>query len=124
MKPNFIPGRCQFKFLSLAICNHVCGVSARPLVRADLDDFLACFKSGKRHKRVASERFRSFGATELLARDKVNLDLFWLKDANADDPDSLPPPDEIAEEIVENLETALAKFKKVAAELARLRKTG
>ncbi|MBX9943666.1 MAG: type I restriction-modification system subunit M [Reyranella sp.] len=93
----------------------------RPLVRADLDDFVACFKTGKRHKRVASERFRSFGAQELLARDKVNLDLFWLKDANADDPDSLPPPDEIAEEIVENLETALAKFRRVAAELAKLR---
>ena len=58
---------------------------------------------------------------ELLARDKINLDLFWLKDANAEDPDSLPPPDEIAEEIVENLELALSRFRKVAAELAKLR---
>ncbi len=32
----------------------------------------------------------------------VNLDLFWLKDTNAGDPDSLPPPDEIVEKIVEN----------------------
>jgi hypothetical protein len=45
------------------------------------------------------------------------LDLFWLKDANVGDPDSLPPPDEI----VENLEAAPSKFRKAAAELAKLR---
>jgi len=36
-----------------------------------------------------------------------NLDIFWLKDDSFDDPDLLPPPDEIAAEIVESLETAL-----------------
>jgi type I restriction enzyme M protein len=35
------------------------------------------------------------------------------------DPDSLPPPEEVAAEIVENLEAALERFRKVAAELAR-----
>jgi type I restriction enzyme M protein len=51
---------------------------------------------------------------ELVARDKVNLDIFWLKDDTLDDPDLLPPPDEIAAEIVENLEAALDRFRKVA----------
>jgi type I restriction enzyme M protein len=32
----------------------------------------------------------------LIKRDKLNFDIFWLKDASLDDPDSLPPPDEIA----------------------------
>lgn len=33
------------------------------------------------------------------------------------DPDSLPPPDEIASEIVVSLEAALEKFRSVAAKL-------
>jgi type I restriction enzyme M protein len=52
-----------------------------------------------------------------LARDKLNLDIFWLKDDALDDPDLLPPPDEVAAEVVESLEAALASFRSVAAKL-------
>ena len=62
-------------------------------------------------------RFRRFAHAELIARDKINLDIFWLKDDTLDDPDLLPPPDEIAAEIVENLEAALDRFRKVALSL-------
>jgi type I restriction enzyme M protein len=89
----------------------------RPMTRADLDDFAACCKSGRRHERAESGRFRRFSHAELVARDKVNLDIFWLKDDTLDDPDLLPPPDEIAAEIVENLEAALDRFRKVALNL-------
>jgi type I restriction enzyme M protein len=89
----------------------------RPMARADLDDLVACYKSGRRHERAATERFRRFAHAELVARDKVNLDIFWLKDDTLDDPDLLPPPDEIAAEIVENLEAALERFRKVALSL-------
>jgi type I restriction enzyme M protein len=89
----------------------------RPMVRSDLDDFVACYKFGRRHDRVESERFRRFPYAELIARDKVNLDIFWLKDDALDDPDLLPPPDEIAAEIVESLEAALDRFRKVALRL-------
>ena len=44
--------------------------------------------------------------------------VFWLKDESLDDGDSLPPPDEIAAEIVENLQAALEAFQSVAEELA------
>lgn len=87
------------------------------MTRTDLDDFVACYKSGRRHKRAETERFRRFTHAELIARDKVNLDIFWLKDDGLDDPDLLPPPDEIAAEIVENLEAALDRFRKVALSL-------
>ncbi len=91
----------------------------RPLKRADLDDFVACYQSALGpHMRKETERFRKFGYDQLIARDKLNLDIFWLKDEGHIDPDSLPPPDEVAAEIVENLELALEKFRKVAAELA------
>lgn len=91
----------------------------RPLGRADLDDFVAAYRPNhKRHTRENGERFRRFSYEELAARDKLNLDIFWLKDDGHIDPDSLPPPDEVAAEIVENLEAALESFRKVAAELA------
>lgn len=92
----------------------------RPLQKSDLDDFVAAYRPRQqRHQRVESERFRRFSYDALSQRDKLNLDIFWLKDANATDPDSLPPPDEVAAEIVDNLETALARFRKVADELAK-----
>ena len=89
----------------------------RPMARSDLDGFVACYKSGRRHERAEAERFRRFAHADLIARDKVNLDIFWLKDDALDDPDLLPPPDEIAAEIVENLEAALDRFRKVALSL-------
>jgi len=91
----------------------------RPLKRADLDDFVTAYRQTyARHSREPSERFRRFSYEELAARDKLNLDIFWLKDDGHVDSDSLPPPDEVAAEIVENLELALARFRSVAASLA------
>jgi type I restriction enzyme M protein len=90
----------------------------RPLKRADLDDFVRAYgKKYRRHEREPSERFRRFSYEELAKRDKLNLDIFWLKDASATEPDSLPPPDEVAAEIVASLELALEKFRSVAAKL-------
>jgi len=89
----------------------------RPMTRADLDGFVACYRSGRRHERAETERFRRYAYAELAARDKINLDISWLKDDTLDDPDLLPPPDEIAAEIVENLEAALDRFRKVALSL-------
>ena len=79
-----------------------------------------------RHKRKATwhaeknpeGRWRKFTYDELVARDKTSLDLFWLKDDSLDDVDSLPPPDQIAAEIVENLQAALEAFQAVADDLA------
>ncbi|HVY33027.1 MAG TPA: class I SAM-dependent DNA methyltransferase [Caulobacteraceae bacterium] len=93
----------------------------RPLKREDLDDFVACYQPWeKRHQRTETDRFRKFSYAELDARDKLNLDIFWLKDDGHIDPDSLPPPEEVALEIVENLELALEKFRTVAAALAKV----
>ena len=71
----------------------------------------------RRHERAKTDRFRRFEHAEFVTRDKVNLDIFWLKDDTLDDPDLLSPPDEIAAEIVENLEAALDRFCKVALSL-------
>lgn len=88
------------------------------LRRSDLDDFVASYLPGKdRLERVESERWRPFGYDELVARDKANLDITWLRDESLEDADSLPAPDVIAREIVEDLTAALAEFEAVAAAL-------
>jgi type I restriction enzyme M protein len=53
----------------------------------------------------------------LVKRDKVNLDIFWLKDKSLEDADDLPAPDVIAQEIVDDLQTALQQFGWIAEEL-------
>ena len=88
-----------------------------PLKRSDLDDFVACYASGERHKRTETERFKRFPVADLIARDKVNLDIFWLKDDSLEDAENLPAPELIAADIVENLEAALEQFRAVAEEL-------
>ena len=62
-------------------------------------------------------RWRCYDASELLARDKASLDLFWLRDKSLSDSDNLPPPDVIAVEIIEDLQAALDQLKELEAEL-------
>jgi type I restriction enzyme M protein len=88
-----------------------------PLRREHLDEFVELYKPGARHEREESERFRRFTYEELLARDKVSLDITWLRDESLEDVDNLPPPEMIAQEIVEDLEAALAEFAAIAESL-------
>jgi type I restriction enzyme M protein len=83
-----------------------------PLREEHLRDFVAAFGA-----RVESERFKRFTYDELLARDKVSLDLVWLRDESLEDLENLPAPDVIAQEIIEDLEAALAEFAAVAQSL-------
>jgi type I restriction enzyme M protein len=69
--------------------------------------------------RKESERFKSFTYEELAKRDKLNLDILWLKDESLEDSANLPDPDVIAAEIVEDLEAALSQFATIAADLKK-----
>ena len=89
-----------------------------PLRRHHLDEFVASYLPGKAHEeRTESERWKSFTYEELIARDKANLDISWLRDESLDDTDNLPAPEIIAREIVEDLTAALAEFEAVALAL-------
>ncbi|HVV58955.1 MAG TPA: class I SAM-dependent DNA methyltransferase [Gaiellaceae bacterium] len=90
-----------------------------PLRREHLDEFVEVYKPEKRSGREESERFKRFTYDELLARDKVSLDITWLRDESLEDVDNLPPPEVIAQEIVEDLEAALAEFSAIAESLAQ-----
>ena len=89
-----------------------------PLRREHLQDFVDCYLPMKvRSERVETEQFHSFSYDELVARDKANLDITWLRDDSLEDLDNLPAPEVIAREIVEDLTAALAEFEAVAAAL-------
>jgi len=96
-------------------------LKTRQLERSDLDDFVACYNPSNRHERTdqgEAGRFRKFTYDELIARDKASWDIFWLRDESLEDTDNLPPPEVIAAEIVEDLQTALTEFAAVAESLA------
>jgi type I restriction enzyme M protein len=88
-----------------------------PLRDDDVTDFVESYCPDDRSKRVESERFHRFSYEELIARDKANLDITWLRDESLDDASSLPAPGVLAAEIVEELEAALAQFSGLAASL-------
>ena len=54
-----------------------------------------------------------------MKRDKVNLDIFWLKDDALEDSANLPAPHVIAEEITTDLEVALEQFAEIADDLKK-----
>ncbi|MFO7683672.1 MAG: N-6 DNA methylase [Chloroflexota bacterium] len=97
----------------------------KPLRFEDLADFIACYNPTNRHKRRETwdaegnpdGRWRKFSYEEIMARDKTSLDIFWLKDQSLADLDNLPEPDDLAAEIVENLEAGLASFREILAAL-------
>jgi type I restriction enzyme M protein len=43
-------------------------------------------------------------------RDKLNLDIFWIKDKSLEDAGGLPEPDELAQEIAVDLQSAMEMF--------------
>lgn len=61
-------------------------------------------------ERVESERWKAYDCNDLIARDKVNLDITWLRDESLEDVDNLPALDVVAGEIVEDLTAAMAEF--------------
>jgi type I restriction enzyme M protein len=122
-------------------------LKTNPLKREDLAEFVSLYHPANRHQRKATwsaenpdGRWRVYGAEELLARDnevpaeanlgvaelkvhgagrshKASLDIFWLKDESLADSDNLPPPEVIAQEIVDDLEAALEQFRLIAADV-------
>ena len=66
--------------------------------------------AASRHNRVETERFQSFAYEEPIKRDKVNLDIFWLKDDAQEESVNLPPPEIIAQKITDDLKAAQEQF--------------
>lgn len=97
-----------------------------PLKDDDLNDFVTCYHPENRYERheTWSEdnpdgRWRRYFIDEIMTRDKTSLDFFWIKDKSLADLDNLPSPDELAGDIIENLQSALTSFSELMAMLKK-----
>lgn len=98
-----------------------------PIRREDFDEFVAGYRPGflADRKETWSEanpegRWRAYTYEELTKRDKVNLEITWIKDRTLTDADALPAPEILAQEIADDLAAALEQFTKIAARLSRI----
>ena len=96
-----------------------------PMTDADLLDFIACYNPENRYERKETwsdenpdGRWRRFSVDEILKRDKTSMDIFWIKDKSLADLDNLPDPDVLADDIIENLESALESFQELKKQLS------
>lgn len=97
----------------------------KPMRFEDLQEFIACYNPANPANRSETwdennnpnGRWRRFTYNELINRDKTSLDIFWLRDANLTDLDDLPEPDDIASDIIENIEAGLNSFREVQKNL-------
>ncbi len=95
-----------------------------PMTDRDLEEFISCYNPQNRYERTETwsednpeGRWRKFSAEEILTRDKTSLDIFWIKDKSLADLDNLPAPDVLADEIIENLQSALESFQELKERL-------
>ena len=95
-----------------------------PLKYSDLKDFISCYnpENINLRKETWSEnnpegRFRCFDIDDIFKRDKKSLDIFWIKDKSLADLDNLPAPEELANDIMENLQNALESFQELKSQL-------
>jgi len=96
-------------------------LKTKRLVKNDFNEFIELYKAEDKSKRRESkknERWKSFKYDEIIARDKTNLDIFWMKDDSLEDTENLPAPAVLAAEIVEQMEAALEEFRSVEEVLA------
>jgi type I restriction enzyme M protein len=70
-----------------------------------------------RQNQTEISRRRNRGQAGFFNRDKASLDLFRLRDESLEDSDNLPDPDVLAQEIVDDLESALEQFRQIATDL-------
>ncbi len=95
------------------------------LKRSDIDEFVACFNPESRHRRRATwsednpqGRWRPYNYEELMQRDKVSLDIFWLKDEDLEGDNTDVDLDTLMATIVEDLRAALVQFEEIQIDLA------
>lgn len=100
-------------------------LKTNPLKREDLDEFVECYNPENRHnrkttwteKRNPDGRWRAYDYKDLVNRDKCSLDIFWLRDESLSESENLPDPDIIAQEIVDDLESALEQFREILTDV-------
>jgi type I restriction enzyme M protein len=83
-------------------------IRKNPILTSDLGDFIDCYRSSDRSSRVETDHFRRFEYSEIVNRDKANLDLQWRED----EPESvlLSSPETLMKEVLQHLDEAIREF--------------
>ena len=90
-------------------------IKGNPIRSDDLTDFVRCYRADDPLQREETEHFRRFTYSEIIARDKANLDITWQQEkmgsANGSSPQAL------MKAILEDLEEAMIEFAAVEREI-------
>lgn len=88
-----------------------------PLTFKNLHDFVKCYNSADIFNRTETwseenpeGRWRKFSYSDLVNRDKTNFEITWLKDDDEIDLANLADPEDLLNEIMEELGSALANL--------------
>jgi type I restriction enzyme M protein len=83
----------------------------------DLADFVECYCADDPSQRRETINFRKFKYSEIIARDKANLDIQWAPDAK--NLSEASTPQELMKEILTDLEEAIREFAAAESEIKR-----
>jgi type I restriction enzyme M protein len=76
-----------------------------PIRSEDMADFVRCYGAGEPNRRKETPHFRRFKYSEIVGRDKANLDIQWSP--SVPDPPKGETPQTLMREILEDLEEAI-----------------
>ncbi|HUK99784.1 MAG TPA: class I SAM-dependent DNA methyltransferase [Nitrospirota bacterium] len=86
-----------------------------PITSTDMADFIECYRADNRARRKETARFRRFKYSEIISRDKANLDIQWQQDTTSGPKASNPR--ELMKEILEDLKEAMKAFAEAEREI-------
>jgi type I restriction enzyme M protein len=79
-----------------------------PIEPAHLSDFIECYSADDLSHRKETNRFRRFKYSEIIARDKANLDIQWQQETEK--PSKRSTPQALMKEILADLDEAMKEF--------------
>jgi type I restriction enzyme M protein len=88
-----------------------------PIQTEDLSDFIRCYQSDKLDRRKETARFRRFEYSEIVSRDKANLDIQWALETKV--PAKPETPQALMKGILEDLGEAMREFAAAEKEIRK-----
>ncbi|HXN52068.1 MAG TPA: N-6 DNA methylase [Candidatus Acidoferrum sp.] len=88
-----------------------------PIKPADLTDFIHCYHADDPSRREETAHFRRFKHSEIIARDKANLDIQWQSENK--NSSRAETPQTLMKEILTDLEEAMREFAAAESEMRR-----
>jgi type I restriction enzyme M protein len=92
-------------------------VRQSPIECEDLSDFIQCYRADDPTKRQETPLFRKFKYSEIMERDKANLDFQWQDETVTGIQDETPQA--LMKEILKDLEEAMREFSAAQSEMDR-----